>query len=115
EIARSARGVIYASEYSLPADGGPSGAWLLRTGDAGATWTRNAIPISGPTPALLLAVHPADANTVFLRITSSTGDTLAVTNDGGRTFTNLLALPAAFAGFVLSSDGTLRVATIAGD
>ena len=64
---------------------------------------------------LLLAVYPDDANTVYLRLSSSTGgDALLVTTDGGQTTRTLLQLASAFSGFVLASDRTLYVGTASG-
>jgi hypothetical protein len=115
EIALTSRPGWYATEYARPDDGGAASAWLLRSTDAGANWTRSAVPITGPTPALLLAVHPRDAKTVYLRLASPQGDSLVVTSDGGATFATLLALPVSFSSFLLASDGTLYVGTASGN
>jgi photosystem II stability/assembly factor-like uncharacterized protein len=115
ELSRTQPSVIYATEYALPADGGASGAWLLRSDNGGSTFSRHPVPISGPTPALLLAVSPEDANTVFLRIASQSGDSLVATTDGGQTFSALLQLSGPFTGFARDSDGTLYVGAPGGD
>ncbi|HYV66259.1 MAG TPA: hypothetical protein VE964_08445 [Myxococcales bacterium] len=114
EIAASSSNVSYATAFALPGGSTPTGAAaLLRSGDGGASWTRFEL---GPSVQVRIAqVDPADANTVYLLVTSSTSDEIRVTADGGATIQPLLAPGTFLGGFVRGSDGTLFAGTRNGD
>jgi hypothetical protein len=115
EIAASAPGVYYATTFALPTASSPAGsAALLRSGDGGATWTRFDLGVGPGVQVKIAQVDPADANTVYLRVTSAAADEIRVTTDGGATVQPLLALSGFLGGFLRASDGTLYAGTLDG-
>src|SRR4051812_26603933 len=78
EIARSERGVVYATSAG-------SNVTLLRSADFGANWTPTDLKLAPGTIARLAAIDPADANIVYLRLITSLTDAIAITTDGGKT------------------------------
>jgi hypothetical protein len=63
--------------------------------------------VLGPNNFRLIAVDPADANTVTLRVIQSDGEAVAISHDGGETF----AKPIFLAGGVLTSYAKLESGT----
>src|SRR5262249_34248849 len=117
EIARSTRGVVYATQVHPPDASGPGSTYLLRSADFGATWSTTTIDAPSGTEARIAAVDPADANIVYLRLLSPFSDGIAITTDGGRT----VPPPAlnlsgnAVSSFLRATDGTLYAGTLSGD
>ena len=97
---------------------------FLTSNDRGASWTTQTIPGTSSTSSpWIAAVHPKDGNKIFVRTDSwkndgvsndSAGDALLYSEDGGKTWTELLraggsdpAIPGAkMLGFALSPDGS---------
>jgi hypothetical protein len=110
EIARSERGVVYATAAG-------SKVTLLRSADFGTNWTPTDLNLPAGTIARLAAVDPADANIVYLRLITSTTDSIAITTDGGKT----VQPPAVrlsgtvFSSFLRAEDGTLYAGSPGGD
>lgn len=117
EIARSTRGVVYATQVRPAGPGGPGSTYLLRSTDFGATWNATAIDAPSGTEARIAAVDPADANIVYLRLLSLSSDGIAITTDGGRTVPPpALSLSGnAISSFLRAADGTLYAGTLSGD
>jgi hypothetical protein len=88
---------------------------FLRSSDHGSTWTVSPIPNTDyDAQPYIAAVHPADANTVFVRtdawtnraLIDTAADALLYTKDGGRTWTRAIEpRQAKLLGFALSPDG----------
>ena len=101
EVAPSKPSRIYVSGQPY----GTVRGWLWRSDDGGKTinGAANALEHSGP--FFIAAVDPKDANRVLLRHLHTTGSTVLVTADGGKTFKELLSMDSAMFGFAKSSDG----------
>jgi hypothetical protein len=80
---------------------------LLRSDDGGATFTRADIPATaGYHLAWIAAVHPLDADRVYLRVQDPASTTIWSSLDGGRTFQKIFSGTGLLLGFALSPDGT---------
>jgi MYXO-CTERM domain-containing protein len=111
ELSVSTPGVMYAT--SVPISG--PGATLLRSTDSGATWTTIAIPVPTETEPLIMAIDPADSNTVYLRVVGALNDSIVITTDGGQTFETVLTISGEFSAFLRAGDGSLYAGTLAGE
>ena len=110
EIARSDPRIVYLA-LRTP-DHSPK---LARTSDGGASWIVNDLSADlGPGVLRIIAVDPADANTVLLRWSSADGsEAIGVTRDGGATATKPLSIPSTFSSFARMPDGTLVLSGMA--
>jgi hypothetical protein len=111
EIARADPGIVYLALMST--DQSPK---LVRTADGGAHWVVSDLSADlGPGSLRIIAVDPADANTVLLRWSSAVdgSEAIAVTRDGGATATKPLAIPNYFTSFARMPDGTLILSAMA--
>jgi hypothetical protein len=114
ESSRSTPGVVYAtaihttgSTTSVPV--------LLRSSDYGAHWSAPVtIPAPNGTQPRILAVDPADANTVYLRLLSGATDSIGIATDGQNVQT-VLTIPGAFTSFLRAGDGTLYAGQLVGN
>lgn len=79
--------------------------WLWRSDDGGKTITGAKNDLANTGPLFIAAVDPKDANRVLLRHLHTTGSTVLVTPDAGRTFKEVLAMESAMFGFAKSPDG----------
>ena len=113
ESSRSAPGVVYAT--AIHATGSTtSDAVLLRSADFGAHWSAPAtIPAPNGTQPSILAVDPANANIVYLRLLSGTSDSIGITTDGQNVQT-VLTVSGTFTSFLRASDGTLYAGQVDG-
>jgi hypothetical protein len=113
EIARSNPQVIYLTTYTATSAG--YDPVLVRSIDGGQTWTPTDL-LSTPVGAgivRILAVDPADANLVYLRVTGTTSEMLAVTRDGGMTFTTPLTIAnGAVSAFARLASGTVLLGAL---
>jgi len=116
EIARSARGLFYATLFHPAAGGDPGRAMLLRSTDSGVHWSTTVIAAPPGTEPRIAAVDPLDGNIVYLRLLSLSSDGIAITTDGGATVPPpALMLPGEFlSSFLRAEDGTLYAGTAAG-
>lgn len=112
EIARANPQIIYLTTYTVGSSG--YDPVLVRSIDGGGTWTT--VDLLGPLGSAIvriLAVDPADANLVYLRATGGTGETLAVTRDGGTTFATPLAVAnGTVSAFARLASGTVLVGAL---
>lgn len=117
EIARSTRGVVYATQVHPPSGTGQGSTYVLHSTDFGGTWSATAIDAPSGTEARIAAVDPSDANIVYLRLLSPFSDGIAITTDGGRTVPPpALSLTGnALSSFLRATDGTLYAGTLSGD
>jgi len=111
EIARSKRGVFYATSSS-PSGGPPQ---FLVSVDSGVTWAGTALTIPAATEPRILAVDPADEKKVYLRIVGAITDEIRMTPDGGQSFQTILPpVGGQLSSFLRATDGTLYAGTRAG-
>jgi len=113
ESSRSQPSTVYAT--SLSSSG--TDAKLLQSTSSGAagTWTPHSIPTAPDTQPRIMAVDPADANTVYLRVLGGTSDAVVITTDGGRTFQDPFTIRGQLTSFLRATDGTLYAGTINGE
>ena len=91
---------------------------LLVSKDRGISWERLDVPgTSGAAQPFIAAVYPTDPDRIFLRIDSwddtlefAAQDGLLYSNDGGKTWTEVLHRQAKLFGFALSPDGSTVLA-----
>jgi photosystem II stability/assembly factor-like uncharacterized protein len=111
EIARSKRGVVYATSTSL--SGGT--AKFLASTDSGVTWTSTALDLPSASEPRILAVDPVDEKKVYLRIATPVTDEIRMTADGGKTFQTILPPVAGqMSSFLRAADGAVYAGTRAG-
>ena len=113
EFSLSTPGLVYATggEANSP-DGSLGAPFILVSTDRGESWpTREDHPELGAVIVRIAAVDPDDGQTVYLRISSATGEELAVTHDGGKTIEPLFTPPEPMTAFLRAQDGTLYVGT----
>jgi Photosynthesis system II assembly factor YCF48 len=104
EISRSDSQTIYVAMYATPGTH-PS---LVRSTDGGVTWTTIDLEaMLGVNPFLIIAVDPLDAKTLTLRVVEPAGESIAVSHDGGTTFTKTLTeAGVTFSAYTRLDDGT---------
>jgi len=112
EIARSDPQVVYLTYVTATSTG--YDPWLVRSADGGAHWTATDLlaPL-GSAIVRILAVDSADSGLVYLRAIGATGETLAVTRDGGMTFATPLTIAnGALSAFARLASGTVLVGAL---
>jgi hypothetical protein len=109
ESARSDPKTIYLAGYaSMQSDFHPR---LERSTDGGQTWTEIDVePSLGGHSFRIIAVDPADANTLTVRVIEPTGESLAISHDGGMTFEKKLMVAGQLTAYVRLDSGTILVA-----
>ena len=110
EISRTLPRVIYAA--SVPQSG--TGATLLRSDDSGMTWNPTPLDIPNGTEPLIVAIDPADADTVYFRVVGALTDSIWITTNGGPNFASSLSINGQFNAFLRAGDGTLYAGELAG-
>jgi len=107
EIARADPRIIYVA---IAAPG--LQPLLARSADAGATWAMiDLAPALGEATARIIAVDPADANVLYLRVIGASSERLAISRDAGMTFATPVTLPGgALSAFARLASGTILVA-----
>jgi len=101
EIAPSRPSRIYVTGQPY----GTVRGWLWRSDDGGKTITGAANELEHSGPFFIAAVDPKDPNRVLLRHLHTTGSTVLVTADAGKTFKEVLSMDSAMFGFAKSPDG----------
>ncbi len=114
EIA-STQGTIYATQVDAS-----NNSYLLKTADSGGHWTRQQLPVSTGTQPRIMAIDPADANKVYLRLFNfgASTDEVAITTNGGLTLTTPIALSGTttyLSSFLRAADSSVYVGTTNGD
>jgi hypothetical protein len=109
EIARSDPNVIYLAYY-IPTASGRDPA-LVRSGDGGSTWTTlDAQAALGPNMVRIFAVDPVNPDLLYLRLIANGAESVAITRDGGMTFTTPLTITGgSVSAFARLASGTVLV------
>lgn len=110
EVARSDARRIYVSGSDAH---DPRLGVILRSDDAGATWSRSILSLPAGTGSLWISgIHPRDPDRLWVRV-AARGDTIGLlparlylSTDKGATFTMLAATTKGMFGFALSPDGS---------
>jgi MYXO-CTERM domain-containing protein len=102
ESARAAPATVYVSMFT----DAPS---LLRSTDGGANFTRFDVGAATRAALYIAAVDTVDASRLYLRATTSPGESLAISDDGGVTLRLPLTLSSIMTAFLRRADGTLLV------
>ena len=106
ERARSARRTLYVSTYSIKG----FHPTLQRSTDGGAHWTPIDVePSIGANSFRIIAVDPGDARILTVRVIGTTGESLAISRDGGMTFTKVVDVAGQLTGYVRLDSGTILV------
>ena len=101
EVAPSKPSRIYVSGQPY----GTVRGGLFRSDDSGKTFTGEKNELAHTGPFFIAAVDPKDPNRILLRHLHSTGSTVFVSSDGGKTLKEVLAMDSAMFGFAKSPDG----------
>jgi hypothetical protein len=113
EVARSDPSRMYATLSSLTPNG--MGPWLARSRDGGASFvTADVSSWAGAGMLRIATIDPANPERMFLRLERPDRDAVLVSDDGGRTLTNVFAADPGLvlSAFLLRRDGTIFVATM---
>ena len=110
EIARSNPMIIYVALFRTPG----RFPHLLRSDDGGRTWVDRDLEAGiGQFEVRILAVDPDDPDVVYLRVVAAGMEHVAVTRDGGMTFTMPVTITGPFGGglssFLRMASGTVLV------
>jgi hypothetical protein len=109
ESAASAPLTVYVAAYEPP-DLRPR---LARSTDGGATWTMLDLePFLGNNQFRIVAVDRQDPRRLFLRVLEPGGESLAVSRDGGETFTSAVDVDGNLTAFVRLASGAVLVGGI---
>jgi hypothetical protein len=89
---------------------------LLRSHDSGEHWEAAAdlAAYLGDNPFELLAIDSADRDRVYARVLEPSAETLAISEDGGFTFSRSISIPGKLNAFLKLASGTILVGGIAG-
>lgn len=110
EIARSKRGVAYATSFLRG-----SGTFLASSDRFATAPTSMPLQLDTGTEPRILAVDPTDEKKVYLRIVGAVSDSIRMTTDGGQTFQTILPpVTGQLSSFLRASDGTLYAGTRSG-
>jgi MYXO-CTERM domain-containing protein len=112
EIARSNPSVVYLAYYLTGSSG--RDPVLMRSSDGGAHWSSIDLAASvGSAIVRILAVDPANSDLVYLRVTTATQEAIAITRDGGTTFSMPLTIPkGTISAFARLQSGTVLVGAL---
>lgn len=101
EVAPSKPSRIYVTAQPY----GTIRGWLWKSDDGGKTFTGEKNTLVHEGPLFIASVDPKDPNRVVMRHLHTTGSTVLVTPDGGKTFKETLSMDSAMFGFAKSADG----------
>jgi len=111
ESARSDPSTLYLATYTttpMPATIHPK---LERSTDGGTTWTVIDVEASlGTNSFRIIAVDPSDARVVTVRVIEMLGESVAVSRDGGVTFTKVATVAGQLTAYVRLDSGTILIA-----
>jgi len=109
EIARSDPNVVYISYYIPMADG--LHPWLVGSSDGGASWTPLDVHAAlGLNQVRIFAVDPTNPDLLYLRLIANGSESVAITRDGGMTFTEPLTITGgSVSAFARLASGTVLV------
>ena len=114
EIARSSPQTVYLTIKS----GTALAPVLMQSTNGGMTWTKHdlsAMLATGTKSIRLVAVDPANAQKVFLRVSTGTDEGLALTTDGGATVATALTFPGGIlTAYTQMASGTIVVGSVIG-
>jgi hypothetical protein len=118
EIARADPRTIYVATFE-PRDDALTRPGLARSTDGGASWDALDLePMLGPSQVTIAAVGPGDARLLYLRVAGQDAsggrlERLAVSEDGGATFTTPISVPnGALTTFLARQSGVVLVAGV---
>lgn len=114
ENARVDPRIIYVASYDAS---GPHPK-LIKSTDGGDRWAAplDLEPFIGPNTFRIIAVDPADPQTIFLLVMQRQAQALAISTDGGATFTTPVQFESgALTAFARLASGTILAAGLAGD
>jgi len=117
EVSRSQPSTVYLTQNATGAVPRDERAHLLQSTTSGAagTWTSLPIPIPDDnSQPRILAVDPADANVVYIRLVNPINDGIVVTRNGGKMFEAPFIINGQFTSFLRATDGTLYAGTANG-
>jgi len=101
EVAPSSPSRLYVSGQPY----GTVRGWLWRSDDGGKTFAGGANELAHVGPFYIAAIDPKDPARVLVRHLHTTGSTVLVTADAGKTFKEVLSMESAMFGFAKSADG----------
>ena len=106
ESARSDPRTIYLATYTTG-----NHPRLRKSIDGGATWTELDVePTLGTFTFRIIAVDPNDASVLTVRVIETTGESLAISRDGGVTFTKMFTIAGQLKAYARLDSGTIVVA-----
>lgn len=109
ETARSAPSTLYLSMYTPPG----LHPKLVRSTDGFMSWTvLDVEPDLGASAFRIIAVDPETPTRVYLRVLDPAGETLAVSQDGGNSFTKPVHVDGKLTAFVRLASGTVLVGAL---
>jgi hypothetical protein len=110
ESAQSATGTFYLAAYTQPTPM-TFHPFLERSTDGGMTWTETDLEAAlGANSFRIIAVDPTDANVLTVRVIEETTESLAISRDGGQTFTKMFSIAGQLTAYVRLASGTILVA-----
>jgi hypothetical protein len=80
--------------------------YVLRSDDAGVTWTERAFSLDLGKAPYIAAIDPSNPERVYVRVDDQTGDQLLIGNNGGDNWSAKYKATGSLPGFALSPDGT---------
>jgi hypothetical protein len=111
ELSQSTPGVVYVTSINSRGDV----ATLDRSDDYGAHWTPHPMSVPSGAEPLIMGIDPADANTVYLRVTNGgLYDSVVITSNGGQSFDTPLTITGQFSSFLRAGDGALYLGEMRG-
>ncbi len=104
-VAPSQPSTVYATMLSVP-DNYPI---LIRSVDSGEHWemVANLLGSLGRSPFELLAVDPTDANKLYAKVLGLSAETLAISDNGGLSFTLSVSIQGSLNAFIQLASGTI--------
>jgi hypothetical protein len=110
EVARSDPRILY---FTVTRSDGTEHTRFGRSEDRGKTWTmRDPGEVSGHADLKIASIEPDDPQRLFLRISSSTLDGIALSEDGGVTAHMVLEAAGTMQGLIRLHDGTLLASVV---